>query len=55
MALPAALKFNYVVYPLAVVMLGLLSSMVAVLSMAVFKSMNPQAALRYATFLGAIL
>ncbi len=53
--IPGALRFNYVVYPLAVVMLGLLSSMVAVLSMAVLKNMNPQAALRYATFLAAIL
>ncbi len=55
MAVPAGMRFNYVVYPVGVVMLGLLASMVAVLSMAVFKSMNPAAALRYATFLAAIL
>ena len=54
-AIASGFPFSYVIYPIAVIMIGLLASMVAVLSMAVFKSMNPAAALRYATFLAAIL
>ncbi len=51
----AAQTFNWMVYPILMVMIGLVASIIAVLSMMVFKNMNPQAALRYATFVAAIV
>ncbi len=51
----ATQTFNWMVYPILVVMVGLIASIIAVLSMMVFKNMNPQAALRYATFVAAIV
>lgn len=42
-------------YPLVVVMIGLLASMVGVGSIRVLQSLNPDAALRYATYISAFL
>jgi len=49
------MTYNWMVYPMLVIMVGLIASMIAVLSMVVFRNMNPQAALRYATFVAAII
>jgi K(+)-stimulated pyrophosphate-energized sodium pump len=54
-ALGAALGVEWMSFPLLVVMGGLIASTVGVLSMYVFKSIPPQSALRYATFVGAAL
>jgi K(+)-stimulated pyrophosphate-energized sodium pump len=45
----------WMAFPLLVVMGGLIASTIGVLSMYVFKSIPPQSALRYATFVGAAL
>jgi len=55
MGLSAQITYHWMVYPLLVIMVGLIASMIAVFSMVVFKNMNPQAALRYATFVAAIV
>ncbi len=54
-AIASGFPFSYTIYPIAVIMIGLLASMVAVLSMVVFKNLNPAVALRYATILAAAL
>jgi K(+)-stimulated pyrophosphate-energized sodium pump len=54
-ALGSVLGVEWMAFPLLVVMGGLVASTVGVLSMYVFKSIPPQSALRYATFVGAIL
>lgn len=41
--------------PLIVVMIGLVASLVGVLSIRVLQNMNPEAALRYATYIAAVL
>jgi K(+)-stimulated pyrophosphate-energized sodium pump len=41
--------------PLFLAMIGLIASLVGVLSMSVLRKINPQTALRFATFIGAIL
>ncbi|MBD3324088.1 sodium-translocating pyrophosphatase [candidate division KSB3 bacterium] len=46
---------EWMAFPLLVVMGGLIASSIGVLSMYYFKSINPQTALRYSTFVGAIL
>jgi len=55
MGLSPQVTYNWMVYPMLVIMVGLIASMIAVLSMVVFRNMNPQAALRYATFVAAII
>ena len=42
-------------YPLAVVMIGLLASLIGVGSIRVLQSLSPDAALRYATYISAVL
>jgi K(+)-stimulated pyrophosphate-energized sodium pump len=48
-------SIKWMAFPLLVVMGGLIASSIGVLSMYYFKNINPQTALRYATFVGAIL
>jgi len=55
MGLAANITFNWMAYPVLVIMIGLMASLIAVASMVVFKNMNPQAALRYSTFVAAIV
>jgi len=55
MGLSPQVTFHWMVYPVLIIMVGLIASMIAVGSMVVFKNMNPQAALRYATFVAAIV
>jgi K(+)-stimulated pyrophosphate-energized sodium pump len=47
------LRYNYMAIPLLVVMGGLLASLIGVASIKILKSISPQAALRYSTFIGA--
>jgi len=49
------LRMAYIAMPLLVVMGGLLSSFVGVFSIQAFKNINPAAALRYTTFVAAII
>ena len=48
-------RLMYMAYPLIVVVIGIISSMIGVISMKVFEKGNPQSALRYTTFIAAIL
>jgi len=54
-ALGSVLGVEWMSFPLLVVMGGLVASTIGVLSMYVFKSIPAQSALRYATFVGAVL
>ena len=49
------IRLMYMAYPLIVVVIGIISSMIGVISMKVFEKGNPQSALRYTTFIAAIL
>ena len=48
-------RLLYMAYPLVVVIIGIISSMIGVISMKIFEKGNPQSALRYTTILAAIL
>jgi K(+)-stimulated pyrophosphate-energized sodium pump len=51
-----AIKYSYMAMPVLVVMGGLISSLLGVLSIKILKAFGPQSALRYSTFIaGAIL
>jgi K(+)-stimulated pyrophosphate-energized sodium pump len=52
---PVAIKVKYMAMPILVVMAGLLSSFVGVFSIKVFQGGNPAGALRYTTFVAAII
>ena len=52
---PEAIKLKYMAMPILVVMAGLLSSFVGVFSIKVFQKGNPAGALRYTTFVAAII
>jgi K(+)-stimulated pyrophosphate-energized sodium pump len=52
---PTAIKLKYMATPVLVAMAGLLSSFVGVFSIKVFQKGNPAGALRYTTFVAAIL
>ncbi|MCF8061251.1 MAG: sodium-translocating pyrophosphatase [Deltaproteobacteria bacterium] len=52
---PEAIKLKYMAMPILVVMAGLLSSFVGVFSIKLFQSGNPAGALRYTTFVAAIV
>ncbi len=47
--------FRWMVFPIIMIMAGLCASIIAVFCMVIFKNMNPAAALRYSTFVAAIL
>lgn len=51
----AAIKLKFMAMPLLVVMAGMVSSIVGVFSIKVFQSGNPAGALRYTTFVAAII
>jgi K(+)-stimulated pyrophosphate-energized sodium pump len=50
-----AIKLKYMAMPILIVMVGLLSSFVGVFSIKVFQKGNPAGALRYTTFVAAII
>ncbi|MBC8178889.1 MAG: sodium-translocating pyrophosphatase [Deltaproteobacteria bacterium] len=50
-----AIKLKYMAMPILVVMVGLLSSFVGVFSIKIFQKGNPAGALRYTTFVAAII
>jgi K(+)-stimulated pyrophosphate-energized sodium pump len=50
-----ALAFNYMAFPLLLVVLGLIASLLGIGSMQVLQNYNPAAALRYATFISAAI
>ncbi len=52
---PEAIKLKYMSMPILVVMAGLLSSFVGVFSIKVFQGGDPAAALRYTTFVAAVI
>jgi len=52
---PTVIKLKYMAMPILVVMAGLLSSFVGVFSIKVFQKGNPAGALRYTTFVAAIV
>ena len=52
---PVIIKLKYMATPILVVMAGLLSSFVGVFSIKIFERINPAAALRYTTFVAAII
>ena len=52
---PEAIKLKYMAMPILVVMAGLLSSFVGVFSIKIFQAGNPAGALRYTTFVAAIV
>ncbi len=52
---PVAIKLKYMAMPILVVMVGLLSSFVGVFSIKLFQKGNPAGALRYTTFVAAII
>jgi K(+)-stimulated pyrophosphate-energized sodium pump len=52
---PVAIKLKYMAMPILIVMAGLLSSFVGVFSIKVFQKGNPAGALRYTTFVAAII
>ncbi len=54
-ALVAANRLEYMAYPLIVVVVGIISSIIGVLSMKVFEKGDPAGALRYCTFTAAII
>jgi K(+)-stimulated pyrophosphate-energized sodium pump len=49
------LRSSYMAMPLLVAMAGLISSFVAIFSINILKKISPQAALRYATYVGAVI
>jgi len=49
------LRSSYMAMPLLVAMAGLISSLVAIFSINILKKISPQAALRYATYIGAVV
>jgi len=52
---PEAIRLNYMAFPILVVMAGLLSSFVGVFSIKIFQGGDPAGALRYTTFVAAIV
>jgi K(+)-stimulated pyrophosphate-energized sodium pump len=50
-----ALAFSYMALPLLIVVLGLIASLVGIGSMRLLQHYNPAAALRYATFISAVI
>jgi K(+)-stimulated pyrophosphate-energized sodium pump len=52
---PTAIKLKFMAMPILVVMVGLLSSFVGVFSIKLFQKGNPAGALRYTTFVAAII
>ncbi|RJR24386.1 MAG: sodium-translocating pyrophosphatase [Desulfobacteraceae bacterium] len=50
-----AIKLKYMAMPILIVMAGMLSSIVGVFSIKIFQSGNPAGALRYTTFVAAII
>jgi K(+)-stimulated pyrophosphate-energized sodium pump len=46
-------RYTFMCYPLIVVMIGIISSMLGILSMKILEKYNPADALRYCTFVGA--
>ncbi len=52
---PTAIKLKYMATPILVAIAGLLSSFVGVFSIKIFERGNPAAALRYTTFVAAII
>jgi len=52
---PVAIKLKYMVMPILIVMAGLLSSFVGVFSIKLFQKGNPAGALRYTTFVAAVI
>ena len=52
---PVAIKLKYMAMPILVVMAGLISSFVGVFSIKIFQKGNPAGALRYTTFVAAII
>ena len=48
------LRYEFMSYPLLVVMIGIISSILGILSMKILEKYNPADALRYCTFIGAI-
>ncbi len=55
MAIPEALRAAYMQLPLLIVAFGALASMLGVLSVRLFSSMNPAATLRLVTYVGAVV
>jgi len=53
--IPNASRLNWMAYPILVVSIGLLASLIGVLSMKVLQNFNPAAALRNSTYISAIL
>lgn len=49
----SGLRYQFMSYPLLVVMIGIISSVLGVLSMKILEKYNPADALRYCTFIGA--
>jgi len=52
---PVAIKLKFMAMPILVVMAGLLSSFIGVFSIKIFQKGNPAGALRYTTFVAAIV
>ncbi len=52
---PTAIKLKYMAMPILVIMAGMLSSFVGVFSIKVFQKGNPAGALRYTTFVAAVI
>ncbi|MBC8461722.1 MAG: sodium-translocating pyrophosphatase, partial [Deltaproteobacteria bacterium] len=52
---PVAIKLKYMVMPILVIIAGMISSWVGVFSIKVFQKGNPAGALRYTTFVAAII
>ena len=48
-------RLAYMAYPMIVIMVGIISSIIGVISMKIFEKGDPQNALRYTTFIAAIL
>ncbi len=49
------IRTSYMVMPILVVLLGLIASIIGVLSIKLLEKLNPAAALRYATYISAVL
>jgi len=49
------LKFQYMSLPLFIIFIGLISSLIGILSMKILEKLNPAAALRYATIFASVL
>jgi len=52
---PVAIKLKYMAMPILIIMAGMLSSFVGVFSIKIFQKGNPAGALRYTTFVAAIV